>query len=297
MSTAQLETQDTGLALLPEQETWVAALNAGARREDIAHCLRVDIHGELDVPRLQQALDSLLSRHAALAMRLGSVAGYHGQRQFMPEASAQVFDLQVHLEAAPETWLAAPWPLAGPFVQALLSRTARGHWVLVLAQARFVGDVGSLKVLFEALVQAYRHTGAGDGEEPGQFAQYLEWRSEVLFDEDAATAKAYWQAYLPASETSVAPYLPYRRAQALDGPALTLEAALDAPLQAQLAALAQRLEVTLDSVLQAAWWALLARISGREQFVAGWRHDGRKDYAFFEHSIGVFEKTLPLALH
>ena len=57
MSTAQLETQDTGLALLPEQETWVAALHAGARREAIAHCLRVDIHGELDVPRLQQALD------------------------------------------------------------------------------------------------------------------------------------------------------------------------------------------------------------------------------------------------
>ncbi|MGR3897790.1 non-ribosomal peptide synthetase [Pseudomonas sp. 1176_21] len=297
MSTAQLETQDTGLALLPEQETWVAALNAGARREAIAHCLRVDIHGEPDVPRLQQALDSLLARHAALAMRLGSVAGYHGQRQFMPEASVQVFDLQVQPDAAPEAWLAEPWPAAGPFVQALLSRVTQGRWVLVLALARFVGDAGSLKVMFDALVQAYLHAAAVDDEEPGQFAQYLEWRSEVLFDEDADTAKAYWQAHLPASEACVAPCLPYRRATAQPAAALKLEATLEEPLQAQLAGLAQRLGVTLDTVLQAAWWTLLARISGRHRFVGGWRHDGRKDYAFFENSIGVFEKTLPLVVH
>ena len=141
-----------------------------------------------------------------------------------------------------------PFPVAAYLARiglpALPPATAEGLSELVLAQARFVGDVGSLKVLFEALVQAYRHTGAGDEEEPGQFAQYLEWRSEVLFDEDAATAKAYWQAHLPASETNVAPYLPYRRAQALEGPALTLEAALDAPEPGEYPLHLERMQLT-----------------------------------------------------
>lgn len=65
-------------------------------------------------------------------------------------------------------------------------------------------------------------------EELGQFAQYLEWYAEVVLDEDADTAKAYWQACLPSTGV-LAPELPVRYADIAPGKAggQTLTAALD----------------------------------------------------------------------
>lgn len=115
----------------------------------------------------------------------------------------------------------------------------------------------------------------------------------MIFDEDADTAKAYWQQYLQGPEPLVSgPDLPYRLTPGGTAPAERLSVPLDQALLARLATSGQ----PLDVLMQAAWWILLARISGRETFLAGWRHDARQDYDFFSHSLGLFEKTLPLAI-
>ncbi|OOV89216.1 non-ribosomal peptide synthetase [Pseudomonas sp. MF4836] len=307
MSTADLETLDAGLALLPEQQQHLAALEAGARHGATAHLLAVEIHGELDPARLQRVLDGLLQRHDVLTTRLESVPGYHGLRQFLAAAGGPSFALQVQADVVSasqaasrrEAWQEQSTPHGGPFAQALLLRTADRQWQLLLSVARLVADAGSLAVLLRALISGYEQGGLEVDEELGQFSQYLEWRSEVLFDEDADTAKAYWQALAPAEEGLSAPYLPYRRADALahDGAAvLQLTQALDAGLASALQEVATACAKPVEVLLQAAWWVLLGRISGRERFLAGWRHDGRQDYEFFAETLGLFEKTLPLHL-
>ncbi|WP_439862471.1 non-ribosomal peptide synthetase [Pseudomonas antarctica] len=295
MSTAQQGSVDAGLALLVEQQQHLDARQTGASWGDLAHCLKLDIHGELDPLRLQHALDSLVVRHEALAAQFAPVSGYHGLRQRVAAAETvsltqwtQVASPQ-QVSARQQHWLQQPLPL----VAALLQRLETDHWQLLVGVARHAVDAATLALLQQELLAAYAQQGFAE-EEPGQFSQYLEWRSEVIFDEDAETAKAYWQQYLQASEPLVnGPDLPYRLASSDVAPAERLSVPLDQTLLARLRTQGQ----PLDVLMQAAWWVLLARISGRESFLGGWRHDARQDYEFFSHSLGLFEKTLPLAIH
>ncbi|MFJ3484100.1 amino acid adenylation domain-containing protein [Pseudomonas sp. NPDC090202] len=305
MNSAEQNSVDIGQALLAEQQQHLSAIEQGARRADVSHGLRLEIRGPLQVARLQQALDSLASRHPLLTSGFVSVPGYHGLRQ-VQGAAARAVELTVHDEIADATvvelradaWQQQPASLADAGLQALLQRCTAEHWQLRLSLAAHLGDVGSLKLLAEELRAAYANGPLALDEDAGQFSQYLDWRSEVLFDEDAETARQYWQQHvLVDGAVPAAPEMPYRLTQVASGEATALRVDLSAGVSAALVALAEQRGISVDRLLQGAWWALLARISGREVFAVGWRHDARRDYEFFAESAGLFEKTLPLVLH
>lgn len=303
MNDIELNEAGNGLALLAEQQQWVQAAQAGASWSQLAHVLHLDIHGALDIPALQTALDDLAVRQQVLTTGLLEVPGYHGLRQFpglaQPRLNIEVDDLAVDVGTAAqrlEQWLQRPLLVQqGALAQAMLQRLEGDNWRLSLALARGVIDASSLPLLVEQLLQAYEQGASGADEEAGQFSQYLEWRSEVVRDEDAGQAAQYWQAYL-GSQTLAQPLLPYRRKAASAAALGQVDAPLPSALRQALELLAANQGVTLETVLQAAWWLLLARLSGRSAFLAGWRHDGRGDYEFFGQTFGVFEKTLPLHL-
>ncbi|OCR27085.1 hypothetical protein AFK24_00015 [Pseudomonas syringae] len=292
---------DLGLALLAQQLTELEPVQNGANWGESAYFLRIDIEGQLDPQHVQRALDECVKRQPVLATQLRSVPGYHGLRQF-PGAGRLDFALMVDeqaqsaqdLEQRLAQWYARPLQLAtGRFAEALLLRRDAQAWQLVLGVGKFLVDQESLKILFRDLLAAYSNQVAGE-EEQAQFAQYLEWRSEVVLDEDAGTAKSYWQAQLNSQQTT-APDLPERRRGAVARATIqSLEAAIDPQLLTRLDTLAATQARPLETMLQAAWWLLLRRISGREVFVGTWRHDARRDYEFFTDSIGLFEKNLPL---
>ncbi|WP_426111691.1 non-ribosomal peptide synthetase [Pseudomonas sp. DSP3-2-2] len=292
---------DSGLALLAEQLIELERVQNGASWGDSGYFLRIDIEGPLDPQHLQLALNECVQRQPVLATELRSVPGYHGQRQF-PGAGRPDFALTVDeqvqstqvIDQRLAQWYARPLQLAtGRFAEALLLRRDTQAWQLVLGVGKFLVDQESLKILFRDLLAAYSNQVAGE-EEQAQFAQYLEWRSEVVLDEDAGTAKSYWQAQLNSQETT-APDLPERRRGTLAKSSIQrLEAAINPELLTRLDALAATQARPLEALLQAAWWLLLGRISGREVFVGIWRHDARRDYEFFTDSVGLFEKNLPL---
>ncbi|MDZ5604324.1 amino acid adenylation domain-containing protein [Pseudomonas sp. RP23018S] len=360
MSELDVQTLGAGLALLAEQH----CCNDPIARGPAAQVLDIRLHGALQVAALQAALDDLALRQPVLTTAIAAVPGYHGLRQFPGGRGAQL-PLSV-LDAPQPTavasaqrqhWLrqAATQPAQ---VQALLQRLEGDAWHLTLVAPRVLLDASSLPLLAEQLIQTYRQGPLGADDELGQFAQYLEWRAEVVLDEDAGQAAQYWQAHL-GSQALFQADLPYRRqggaaggadmnvgADTSTGPGIPLgatsvamgrdaaptgagrdavtgngngpdahtrtgigigigageagveqvEAQWSATLRQAVQALAARSGVSPDTVLQAAWWLLLARISGRSSFIAGWRHDSRADYDFFAHSLGVFEKTLPLHL-
>jgi amino acid adenylation domain-containing protein len=304
MNTQDPVTTDVGLALLGEQLAELERARNGATWGESAHVLSIAISGELNPLRLQLALNACLKRQPVLATQLRPVPGYHGVRQFAG-SGRQVFALMLDenvqsaqaIDQRLAQWYARPlqWE-AQRFVEALLLRRDAQSWQLVLGAGKFLVDRESLNILFRDLVAAYSSGVEEADEEQAQFAQYLEWRSEVVLDEDASTAKSYWQAQAQ-SRVSSAPDLPERLRGALAGrSAQRLEAAIEPELLARLDAVAAIQGRPVQTLLQAAWWLLLARISGREAFVAGWRHDARRDYEFFAESVGLFEKTLPLTL-
>ncbi|MNO25747.1 Tyrocidine synthase 3 [compost metagenome] len=300
MSTANVDTADMGLALLDEQRRYLEAGAQGARWADIAHLMQVRIDGALDVARLQRVLDGLPARHAALAVRFAEVPGYRGQRQHFAEAPATVaLEVQDSLadaaqaQARLQQWAQRPaGDMAGRALQGLLQRTGEQQWQLTLGVSAQVADQASLAILYSDLLAAYPTGACAVDEDLGQFAQYLEWRAEVILDEDASNGRDYWQTHL-ANAAPSAPQLPERRAvPAGEGTVARCVLVPSAAQREQWVSLGDG----AAALLQTAWWALLSRISGREGMLVGWRHDARRDYEFFADTVGLLEKTLPLHL-
>lgn len=293
---------DAGLALLAEQQQRVLDAQDGASWGDIAHLLTIQISGALDVPRLRAAISGLRQRHTALAVRLANAPGYRGLRQFFDAGAANdalTVDEASNTAQILALWCQRPVSLAsGLFFEGLLQRIDTQQWQLTLGLAGFVGDQASLGILYQDLCTAYEQGSCSVDEELGQFAQYLEWHAEVVLDEDAHTAKAYWQAYLPGA-SALAPDLPGRYANTVQGNAAgqSLSSDIAPGVLARLGSLATQHDTQVTTLLQAAWWVLLARISGREGFVAGLRHDARQDYEFFAPTVGLLERTLALNLN
>ncbi|MGX1187342.1 amino acid adenylation domain-containing protein [Pseudomonas sp. F-14 TE3623] len=305
MNEVSMDAQDLGFALTPEQQGLLEQLPKAPACSDALHLLEVDITGALDPQRLQAALDALLAQQPMLVPRLAKAPGFHGLRQFAGGAGRFPLTVQTRLETAVEIhaqlaeWAARSFVVGeSESAQAMLYHQADNHWTLVLGVARHCIDESGLRLIYQQLLRAYEQGLAEADDETGEFTQYLEWRSEVVLDEDAASARTYWQQHLQGADVDLStPWLGYRAATAETSSATallttTLEPTLHNALQQLAGSLAQPLSV----VMQAAWWLLLGRLGGNEQILVGVRHDSRDDYEYFCDAVGVFEKTLPLHL-
>ncbi|WP_444436135.1 non-ribosomal peptide synthetase family protein [Pseudomonas sp. A6] len=294
MSAAEL-IDDIGLALTPEQQALAAALPEQPSWEQASLRLALEIRGTLDPQRLRGALARLAERQQALAAVLCRVPGYHGWRQRFPASVAPLLTEvdAAQGESARAVWLARRFSLdALPAADALLLQRGAEDWRLELGVSRLLLDAASLAALPAQLAALYAGEDAeADEEEVGPFSQYLAWRAEVVLDEDAAEARAYWTTHLQGgAEAQAGSRLPYRCGQA--GAPAALRKALSEALRQALGASGQEPEM----LLQAVWWALLARIAGTPRLLVGVRHDARHDYDYFAGAAGVFERTLPLQL-
>jgi amino acid adenylation domain-containing protein len=300
-----MDQQAPSFPLTPEQQTLLEQLSPTATCGEALRWLNVVIDGDLDSQRLQVAFDTLLAQQPMLLARLGKVAGFHGWRQAAASAARFPLTVQASEQQAEDIQAQIKDSMGRAFVlceseslQAGLYRLAPRQWQLVLGIARCCADGQSLNLLLEQVQQAYAGIQGTEDDAPGEFTQYLEWRSEVVLDEDAATGRSYWQQHLHGVQTDIAtPWLAARSAGSETGAgdrcvSLTLESAQRDALQR----LAEQLGQTLATLLQGAWWVLLGRLSGLEQALVGVRHDSRGDYEYFANAVGVFEKTLPLCV-
>ncbi|WP_455885471.1 non-ribosomal peptide synthetase [Pseudomonas spelaei] len=286
-------------ALSPEQQ---AALGTAAEGRHSALLLLIEVRGELDPVRLQRAADQVLARQPILATRLIRVASYRGVRQTLeprahwplvlePAAMPDLASFEQHMRDLQQHGFAED---AQPLAMLHLCRLGEQHYGLALRISALLSDRNGLQVFHRALHQAYAadETTAID-EEAAQYAQYVEWRGEMAQDEDAASGRDYWRQ----QGTAAAPALACRRHSPAGAQVSNrLAVDLDPDLQRGLGAYARHLDQPLERIARAAWWGLLARISGQTRMQVGWRHDCRLDYEFFADCMGLFEKTLPLVI-
>lgn len=302
--------------LSPEQRAVLVA--AEANKSDAqqaasaqANVMVVDIQGALDSSRLERALSDLRQQHEALSTALKSVAGYRGLRhqalEDLPAIEWRHEDLRGSddkkallndfLNNFSESLKRRPLALeTGELLRPALLQTGETTWVLALAVSALVADRGSLQSLFSALADAYGQSGGADDESALQYSQFIEWRASLENDDDAEEGREYWQRHQQHAEQVVACRLPARQANRhgvrVEHEYVDLE--LEPDLVARIDSLADKLQVSAEAVLQAAWWALLARISGSESVLGGWQHDCRQDYEVMQGAIGLFDKVLPV---
>ncbi|MHC8319524.1 non-ribosomal peptide synthetase [Pseudomonas sp. GB2N2] len=301
MNDVSMDQQDLGYALTPEQQRVVEQLPKAPTCADALHFIHVEIIGLFDPQRLQLAFDAVLAQQPMLVARLGKAAGIHGLRQFaggaerFPLAVQARVDTVTDIQAQIAEWAARAF-VESQNAQAVLYRLADNHWKLVLGVARHSADEHGLQLIYQQLQRAYEQGLAQDDDAPGEFTQYLEWRSEVVLDEDAAGARIYWQEHLQGADTELSsPWLAYRKST-VDSATALLSIALEPTLRDGLQQVADALQQPASVLAQAAWWLLLGRLSGQAHMLVGVRHDSRDDYGYFAEAVGVFEKSLPLHL-
>jgi amino acid adenylation domain-containing protein len=296
----------TDLALSAGTETWPLGpeQRVAAEHPEAASVLIVGIVGDLDEARLRAALLRVASRHEILRTAFVAVPGFRGLRARPLDAPVEpawsVLDLRGRADAADAMTqdLAAQTGFdlgSGRTLRAALYCLGDAEWRLAVLASPLVADRGALDLIHRALRDEYAGAAVPANEDGVAYAQYVEWRAEMAAAEDAAEGRRYWQDHLGPSAPPVL-HLPYRRHEASPGARASREAVIDTVVAQRLADLAAAHGIGFDAVLQAAWWALLARIAGRAELVTGWQHDCRRDYDAFAETVGPFDKVLPLRL-
>jgi amino acid adenylation domain-containing protein len=276
--------------------------------------LAVRLRGRLDRPALARSLAAAVRRHEALRTRFHFDAGRPVQIVVTPaevEVPLPLVDLRA--PGSSRGGKAPPRPAAesvarevarlgegeaartfdlarGPLLRGCLLWLDREEHLLLLTLHHIASDGWSLGVLIGELGRLY--AGEALPELPVQYPDYALWQRGWLRGEVLASQLTWWRdqlaglpvLQLPADRPRPA-VLSHRGAQ--------LRAELPAPALAALRQLGREVGVTLFMTLLAGFHALLARISGQEDFAVGTAvaNRGRRE---LEGLIGFFVNTLAL---
>jgi len=305
--------QPTGAVNVPlsfaQERLWLLdQLEPGTPVYNVACALR--LLGPLDAAVLQRSLDEIVRRHDVLRTTFATVDG----RLVQVVAPSLAVPLSlVDLAGAPDLPVAGraararelavaearrPFDLGrGPLLRALLLRLADAeHWcVLVAHQA--VCDRRSLDAFSREIALLYAAFAAGEPSPlpapPVQYADYAQWQRQWLRGEALAARLAHWKerlgGELPVLELPAD--RPRPAVQSLRGATRSLD--LPAEVVSGLRALGRAAGAGLDTMLLAAFQALLHRYTGLDDIIVGTPAANRQP-AVTAALIGPFENPVVL---
>jgi amino acid adenylation domain-containing protein/non-ribosomal peptide synthase protein (TIGR01720 family) len=184
-------------------------------------------------------------------------------------------------------------PRHAPLMRLALFWTGPRTHRMVLSFHQMILDGWSLPLVFHQVLRVYAGSGPGgavDLPAARPYRDYIAW----LQEQDLSEAEAFWRQFLTGfrQPTPVGSRAPVHFAE--PGPAW-LELRLSATATAALAAQGQRLRVTLSTLVQGAWAALLGAYAAEPEVVFGATVAGRPaQLAGVETMVGMFLNTLPV---
>jgi len=260
----------------------------------------LELGGPLQAQRLRRALQALLRRHpnlraAFVQVSSGATVAVVGRGVTLPLVEVDLSGMAEAEALAEAGRLAEEDHAAGfdlsqaPLLRFTLVRLGPQRHRLVMTNHHILIDGWSVPVLFGELAALY--ASGGDDAPLGRvtpYRDYLAW----LGRQDAPAAEEAWgQALAGAEPTHLAPMNPGR--QALIPERVNLD--LPSGLTAELADLARRLGVTLNTVVQAAWGVLVGRMSASCDVLFGAVVSGRPaEIPGVESMVGLFIATVPV---
>src|SRR6266536_2453400 len=257
------------------------------------------LRGRLEVGVLRRALSRVVARHEALRTRFGSVRGV--PYQLIDPPGPVELPVQPVTGAALEQRVVAlgrqPFDLErGPLLRAHLLRLGELDHLLVLNAHHIVTDGWSVRVLLGELAAVYEALlrGRPDPLPPlaVQYADYAVWQRQWLQGGVLEEQLAYWTGQLAGLSSLEFPADRPRPAAPSYAGGL-VERVLPAGLQARLVELARASQVTLFTVLLAAFQVLLGRYCQQDDVVVGSVFAGRTR-SELEPLVGFFANTLVL---
>jgi amino acid adenylation domain-containing protein len=265
------------------------------------------ILGHLDVGALEQSLNRIVERHAALRTSFPAVDGQPVQAIAVAQQVRLDFvDLTDHHEkqqkvAVQEALRAQqqlPFDLArGPLLRAALLRIREEEHVFLMSMHHIISDGWSMGILRQELSALYdslsSHRPSPLPGLPIQYADYAVWQREWLQGEALQEQLAYWQRHLGGTLPTL--QLPTDRARpALQSYRGSVERlTLDSRLSRSLRSLSQTEDITLFMTMLAVFEILLRRYTGQDDIILG-TVIANRNRAEIEGLIGFFANTLVL---
>jgi hypothetical protein len=254
-----------------------------------------ELHGELDVPAFHRAWQAVVDRHAPLRAVFRWTGGDVPSRSVAATATVPLADLDWHdvpdCAARLAEWLAtdaaAGFDLtAAPLLRVTLIR-APGTYRFVLTHHHLLLDGWSQQLVIADVLRAYARLRAG---RPPDVPD----RPASIDEPDPpseAQQREFWRGYLAGRRAPTrlpAPSVP------ASGPATAADV-LPQPDSGRLTAFCRHHGVTLNTVLQGAWAAVLAHVTGTDDVVFGATTSGRAGgRGGAADAIGMFINTLPV---
>lgn len=264
------------------------------------------LRGKLDQPALEMALLALLNRHESLRTRFP--VDPEGRPIQWVDESAKFHLTRVDLsnEADPESAATAnarreaqrPFDLRnGPLVRVHLQQLGVDYHHLVFTFHHIISDGGSTELLLGDLALLYTQAlEQGRAELPPlalHFGDYAVWQRQVLTEATLAGELAWWQAELGNEQPLLSLPGDYPRPAQSTGRGGLVRIRFSNELSLALKAFARSRNQTLFMTLEAAFAALLARLSGQQDIRVGTPVAGR-DRVELESVAGLFVNTVIL---
>ena len=266
-----------------------------------------ELRGKVDIVRLEQALNTLVTRHESLrtTYRLDEAGPVQCVNAAEPFKLTQI-DLSGHPAASREAEALRLVVEEGqrPFdlnrellMRAVLVKLEEETCYFLINVHHIAADGWSVRVLLTELVQLYNAGARGEeadlGPQPLQPVDYAAWEQEWMESGAIERQLAYWREQLggelpvvelpvKGSATSASRYVGTREIFYID-----------AELTQALHALAARTNTTMFMVLLTTFKLLLYRYSGQEDIIAG-SPVAHRNHEELERVIGCFINTLLL---
>lgn len=292
------------LPVLPLQEGLLFHAQLGEAASQYNSITRVDFSGPLDVERLRDALEAVLARHPQLGARFDSeVVDTPLQLLLATNQTERHWpwtECDLHGESA-EALTSELWrlergelnrdftigtPEAGLLLRALLVHHGHNAHTLFLTAHHLVVDGWSTPLLLRDLLRAY-----GDGPETLPPTR-VDYPSVVraLAERDLDAARTAWREALDG----VKPTLLFSDAKA-SSEVNELELIVPETLEQALTARCRAHGLTLNTVMQGVWGALLSVLTGRDDVVFGSPVSGRfSPVDGIDEHVGLFSNTIPV---
>ena len=241
------------------------------------------LSGPLDHLALEAALTELVRRHPMLRTAIAAAAGQVTQQatsatpvhlpvQDLTDLPATQRDAELARRAA--ELAAAPFDLAsGRLLRAALYRCDADEHVLALVVHHIACDAWAMNLLMTETAQLYAAYADGRAsplpDPPWPYVSYASAQRTALDDATAAEQLAYWRRQLDGAPARLTLPPPRQAPTADDRPDGHRAFALPAQLTAQVQALAASHQVTVFTLLLAAFSAVLHRLTGDEQLGVG----------------------------
>ncbi|MBM7114700.1 non-ribosomal peptide synthase/polyketide synthase [Archangium primigenium] len=264
-------------------------------------------HSALDVPAFRKAWETVVERHAILR----TAFLWEGLEEPLQLVHAKVelpwreHDWRAHTEAERPALLEAflaedrarGFQLSrAPLMRMAVLRMEDNVYQVVCSNHHLLLDGWSLGVLFKELLPLYDAFTQGQTlglERPTPFRDYIAWQRR----QELSRAESFWRRTLEGFTAptplpaDAAPGLPESEWKELGDRELRLAPAATTALQS----FARQHQLTLNTLVQAAWAVVLAQYSGEQDVLFGVTVSGRPaELSGVESMLGLFINSLPL---